>query len=493
MLTNRRQQQALADLLHGLEPEVFFEQFSEPYRSLWREICHLLDLGYDRYDIQQELARLKLREGDDQLAATIDAVQVLEPGATRQYTSLQEIGPALPQTTWLWPAWLPRGLLTLLAAWPGVGKTYFALDLARRVIANLPAPDGVPLNLTGGAVIFVDAEDFLPDVYERATVWGMALDRFYPLRRPPRDLMDLSRAEYQDPLIEMCYDLRPDLVIIDSLSLVNVRGENNIEDLRDVLGFFVELAGAFDLGLLLIHHLRKPGKGLIQPVTVHDLRGSGHLVAMARSIIALDVIRMGPEEDPNGPRQLKVLKKNRGKYPQPLSVQYHSAETNADVAVLEYGPLDLFQQVSETLMAQCAEWLLELLTELGPLPFNEIIVYADEVGFKRGTVAKARRYLGAKIVDTKGQRQPGNQWALADNAPIVAPAPNGTVPAVERCAAWLQETLQAGPRSYCDLREQARQAGFSENTLQAARKRCTIILDTIGPRRQGNQWRLAET
>jgi hypothetical protein len=247
------------------------------------------------------------------------------------------------------------------------------------------------------------------------------------------------------------------------------------------------------LGLLLIHHLRKPGKGLIQPVTVHDLRGSGHLVAMARSIIALDVIRMGPEEDPNGPRQLKVLKKNRGKYPQPLSVQYHSAETNADVAVLEYGPLDLFQQVSETLMAQCAEWLLELLTELGPLPFNEIIVYADEVGFKRGTVAKARRYLGAKIVDTKGQRQPGNQWALADNAPIVAPAPNGTVPAVERCAAWLQETLQAGPRSYCDLREQARQAGFSENTLQAARKRCTIILDTIGPRRQGNQWRLAET
>ena len=30
-----------------------------------------------------------------------------------------------------------------------------------------------------------------------------------------------------DHLIEMCYDLRPDLVIIDSLSSVNVKGENN--------------------------------------------------------------------------------------------------------------------------------------------------------------------------------------------------------------------------------------------------------------------------
>ncbi len=64
---------------------------------------------------------------------------------------------------------------------------------------------------------------------------------------------------YQDPLIDMCLDLQPDLIIVDSLSSVNARGENNIEDLRDVSGLFIKLAGAFDVALLLIPHLLNPG------------------------------------------------------------------------------------------------------------------------------------------------------------------------------------------------------------------------------------------
>jgi len=359
MLTERRQQQAIVDLLHGLTPELDYAALSKPYRRLWQEIRDCLDHNYNRHDIQQELYRLKLSESDEKLTGIIDAVLVAEPGYRAKYVTLQEIGPDLPQTTWFWPAWIPRGLLTLLAAWPGVGKTYLALDLARRVISQLPTPDEAEFDLRSGQVVYVDAEDFLPDIYERATVWGMDLGKFYPIRRPPRDLIDMSRPEYQDPLIDMCYDLRPDMVIVDSLSSVNSRGENNIEDLREVLGFFIELAGAFDVALLLIHHLRKPNKGVTQPVTMHDLRGSGHLVAMARSILSIDIIRTGPEEDLNGPRQLKVLKKNRGKYPKPLSVQYQDSPTNPDVAVLSYGPIQLFERYPETLTERCATWLVD--------------------------------------------------------------------------------------------------------------------------------------
>ena len=185
MLTERDQRQAIVDLIHGLKPELDYGDLSKLYRKLWEEVQDCLAHGYDRHDIHQELVRFKLSETGEKLADTIDAILIGEPGYRPSYPTLAEIGPQLPQTTWFWQAWIPRGLLTLLAAWPGVGKTYLALDLARRVITPLPAPDESPFALRTGHVIYVDAEDFLPDIYERALVWGMDLDKFYPIRRPP--------------------------------------------------------------------------------------------------------------------------------------------------------------------------------------------------------------------------------------------------------------------------------------------------------------------
>ncbi len=48
----------------------------------------------------------------------------------------------------------------------------------------------------------------------------------------------MFRPVCRDPLIDMGLDLEPDLIIVDSLLSVNARRENNIEDLRDVPGFF---------------------------------------------------------------------------------------------------------------------------------------------------------------------------------------------------------------------------------------------------------------
>lgn len=491
MLTERRQRQAIVDLIHGLEPELDYDELTKSYRKLWQEVQDCLQHGYDRYDIHQELYRFKQSESGEKLANIIDAILVAEPGYRPTYPSLATIGPELPQTTWFWQAWIPRGLLTLLAAWPGVGKTYLALDLAQRVITKLPAPDESAFELRTGQVIYVDAEDFLPDIYERATVWGMDLDKFYPIRRPPRDLIDMSRPEYQDQLIDMCFDLQPDLVIVDSLSSVNSKGENNIEDLRDVLGYFVELAGTFDLALLLIHHLRKPTKGVTQPVTMHDLRGSGHLVAMARSILGIDVIKTGPEEDMNGPRQLKVLKKNRGKYPKPLSVQYKDSHTNPDVAVLSYGPIELFERYPETLTEKCAAWLIDLLEERGPTSFTEIQSLAAQEDFRYWVLNEARQLLGDKVVDTLGSKRFGNKWALATQPIDEATEPvENSNSLTSQCANWLVGTLEAGPLGYSELKQRAAQAGFKENILQKARKRCPQIIDTIGPRRKGNKWAL---
>jgi hypothetical protein len=65
------------------------------------------------------------------------------------YPSLHEISGQFTSVDWLWPAWIPRGMLTLFGAAPGAGKSLVALDLARRVIHGEPFPDGAP-SVDGG-------------------------------------------------------------------------------------------------------------------------------------------------------------------------------------------------------------------------------------------------------------------------------------------------------------------------------------------------------
>ena len=65
-------------------------------------------------------------------------------GPASAFASLDQLSAGIPPVSWLWPGWIPRGMITLLCAAPGAGKSYLALDLARRLIAGLPWPDGAP-------------------------------------------------------------------------------------------------------------------------------------------------------------------------------------------------------------------------------------------------------------------------------------------------------------------------------------------------------------
>jgi len=404
MITERRQIQAIADLIGGQKPEIGSEQMTEDFAWL-----HNLVANAAPGQVYSLLAQLKMEKENRDIAPLLDEIMAATPGLRLTHPSLAQLGPDLPRVQWLWPQWIPRGLLTLLAAWPGVGKTYVALDIAHRLISHLPTPDGGTFQTSSPPnVIYVDAEDFLPAIYERAMAWGMGDTRFYPVQRPPRHLIDLADPLYQDHLIDMAYDLRPALIIVDSLSSVNSRGENNVEDLRDVLGFLVELAREYECGLLLIHHLRKPRGTITQPITMHDLRGSGHLIAMARSVIGLDVL--GSERDPNGPRNLKVLKTNLAKYPKPLAVEF-APSRNPDVATLRYGDIARFNPPTD--IELCADWLLDRLKS-GPQSYTSLKEQlVHELGFNETTLQRARKHLGEQIVDTLGPRRKGNEWALA--------------------------------------------------------------------------------
>jgi hypothetical protein len=211
----------------------------------------------------------------------------------------------------------------------------------------------------------------------------------------------------------MAHQVGPELIVIDSLSTISSKGENNIEDVRVILSFLNQLAGYFNCGVLLIHHLRKRSAlAMTDMITLDDLRGSSHIGAMARSVLALSIVQDGPELDRNGPRRLDLIKTNLAAYPDPIGVYLMPQEPKG--VLLRYdAPPKRYREPSE--YEKCATWLLELLNEHGePMKPKEIVKLAVEEGYARATVYRARDHLGDRLASTGRKRDPNTKWMLPE-------------------------------------------------------------------------------
>ena len=196
MLTQRMQIQALADCLAGLDGKNgrTWQDFEEPWQSAYRAVLE----APPEQGKQALLAALADRPDRD---AILGAILAAVPGEWPAFPSLREIADTLPPIRWLWPDWIPRGMITLLGSVPGAGKSYLALDLVRRIIAGEPFPDGAPQPLPGANVIYVDAESVPQIISERAELWRMDRSRLYLMRPLDRLFIDFGEQTDRDHLV----------------------------------------------------------------------------------------------------------------------------------------------------------------------------------------------------------------------------------------------------------------------------------------------------
>jgi len=395
----------IAGSMRSVRPDVFEEPWRTMAVAIWRAPA-----GMERSAVIEELQASGYME--EEIRSLL--VQVAEKGPVRRYRSLQELSAHLAPIEWLWAKWIPRGMITLLGAVPGAGKTFLALDLARRISAGETWPDGSRIPMGKERVVYVDAESVPQIINERVERWGMDKGALYLLAPDPERLfLDFSEEEDRDRLSEMVYHVDPAMVVVDSLSSISSKGENSVEEVRTVLSFLNQLAQDMQCGMVLIHHLRKgSGAGMSEGVVgIDDFRGSGHIIAMSRSVMGLSVVQTGPEMDRNGPRRLEIVKTNLCRYPRALGVAF--VPMGEDGVRLEYGDAPEAYR-APTMREQAADWLMALLEEVGePLAPGEIVELATEEGFSERTVYRARKELGMAMVDTKGSHHPGNRWALA--------------------------------------------------------------------------------
>lgn len=407
-MNDRQAVRYLADLAAGLDPDYPQGGLPDAYRGAARGIEDLLLTSQRKYSAA-EMVR-KACEGQPHAKALTMAILRALPSEA-EYRSLQDLAAELAPIDWVWPGWIPRGMLSLLGAAPGAGKSLVALDLGRRIIHGQGFPDGTEVPRPGANIVYIDAEAVPQIQNERAVAWGMDRERLYlMLPGDAYSMIDLGDQMQQEQLQAMCAALEPELVVVDSLSAISVKGENNVEDVRGLLGFLMNLARENACGVLLIHHLRKRGQTpMMDLVSVDDLRGSGHIIAMSRSVLALSVIQDGPEPNRNGPRRLEVIKTNLCKYPPALGLLLQEGK-GAPVLAYTDAPR-AYREPNEA--EQCSNWLERVLAEEteGMEP-RALVTLAAEEGWSRRTLYNARDMLGEAVVDV-GPAGQGRRWALA--------------------------------------------------------------------------------
>lgn len=413
MLTRRMQVQAVADRLAGLPEKrsLRASQFEEPWRTCWQ--------AQGQAEGGQQALLLALQSYPDrERNEIVKAILAMAPGKGMPvFQSLEELAVGLSPVTWLWRNWVPRGMLSLLGAVPGAGKSFVALDLARRIIGAETWPDGTPIEDGGRPVIYIDAEAVPQLLNERAVAWEMNRRLLYLMLPDANRLIDFSGVDDRDRLVEMCHAIQPALVIVDSLSSISSRGENNVDDVREVLGFLSQVAVDFETGMILVHHLRKRMPlPLIEELSADDFRGSGHIIAMARSVMGLSVVKTEADANRNGPRRLQVVKTNLAAYPDALGVEFVPLHPTG--VFLKWGAAPQGYE-EPTQRDNATDWLLTLLVD-GPMKAGDVVDAGKEQGYSRATVYRAREKLEDQIVNTLGRKHRDNCWALAGTDDDVA-------------------------------------------------------------------------
>jgi hypothetical protein len=402
--------QAIADRLAGLPTQVHIKDFEMPWQLCWQAV-------EGAQPGQEHEALHKVVSGLPEPKEILERILATRPGYRPEIQSLEEIALDLPPIEWVWDGWIPRGLLTVLGASQGSGKSFVATDLAYRVIHNQGFPDGTPVKRPGANVIYVDAEMVPQILNERSQNYGMDRKKLFLMLPEPGDMIDLGQDHYRERLSEMTAILKPELIIIDSLSSIHNGGQNNVEDVRSLIGYLTRLVGWANCGLVLVHHIRKPAGGGQRMMNVdlgmEDLSGSGYITQQARVVLGLHVVQTGPKFDPNGPREFKMLKNSIGRYPEPLGFSFAPLHPTGVMLKWDTKAPQTYREPSQR--DECGEWLEDLLrvNPEGIFPKDVVSMGADE-GFSRPMIYRARKELSAHIQNTQGRQAPSNRWKWTD-------------------------------------------------------------------------------
>ena len=185
---------------------------------------------------------------------------------------------------WLYLPYVPKGKITICAAYPGTGKTFLLCYMASCVSTGRQFFNQVPFSDNPGKVIYLTAEDGIDDtIKKRLRICGADMTNIATVLDNKTQLM------FDSPEIEdFMKDYRPDLMIFDPFQAyigaeIDMNAPNRT---REKLGCIAELAEKYNVAVVLICHFNKNGKG----DAITRVLGSTDIMGVCRSYIALGLV-----------------------------------------------------------------------------------------------------------------------------------------------------------------------------------------------------------
>ncbi len=325
---------------------------------------------------------------------------------------------------WLWPKWLARGKLHVLAGAPGTGKTTLAMAIAACVSAGLTLPSGYRPR-QGSVIIWSGEDDPADTLVPRLIAAGADLSRV----RFVGEVVEAGQRYTFDPardvdkLAAACVGVDVALLIVDPLvSAVSGDSHKNAE-VRRGLAPLADLAASLNAALLGITHYSKGTQGR-DPLE----RVSGSVAFGALPRIVWGTVRQRDEgKDDTVPRRmlLAVAKSNIGPDGGGFTYAFEQVDLpeEADIeasrivwgAAVEGTARELLTE-AELQGDRCeardaANWLRSLLAS-GSMTAKDIYREAESAGYSSDAMKRAKRRVGVEAI--KAGMTGGWCWRLPD-------------------------------------------------------------------------------
>jgi len=307
------------------------------------------------------------------------------------YATLDELDDILGDIEWLWPGWIPKGFVTMVAGDPGIGKSALVQHLVKIITSGGCFPLEEKSFGKSGEAVWVDTEASQQILKVRAGSMGIDKKRVY-LPIINGDLLsqaNLGSDEDRRQIIDLVEGVEPTVLVLDSLGGSHSRGENKVEDIRPVLEFLALLARDYKLAVIVVHHLNKGKEGESPEVSLYRIRGSTVIPAYCRSIIAIE---------PSVEKKLKIrlVKTNLARIGDPISV-IPLLDELGEFTGFDYEPYAAPPK-KKNKKEICSEWVYDkLLKEKGGMELTELIKLGEVVGYTRANISSAKELLGERI------------------------------------------------------------------------------------------------
>lgn len=329
--------------------------------------------------------------------------------------------------SWLWPGWLAKRKLHILAGAPGQGKTTIALALSAVVSAGGRWPDGTQCK-PGNVLIWSGEDDFADTLLPRLLTMGANPKRIYFVAGtrdngevkpfdPARDLVPLTDAASRLGTVSL-------MMLDPVVSAVSGDSHKNGE-VRRALQPLVDLGSALGAAMLGITHFSKGTSGR-EPT--ERVTGSVAFGAVARVVMVAAKIRKGDEDHRVFARAKSNIGPDEGGFEYSVVQAEVADHPGLQAARIQWG--DMLAGTARDLLAEAeqeegddepsdaAAFLRDLLAD-GPVPVPEVKRHADEAGHTWRTVQRAMKRAGVQS-KRAGFGKPAT-WAIPSSGATVAP------------------------------------------------------------------------